>query len=58
MPDFRSLDRPIKELESHLTLQSYIVGYALTLADVADLQSGVLFTETKWQPPSVGTAST
>lgn len=35
MPDFRSLDRPIKELESHLTLRSYVVGYALTLADVA-----------------------
>ena len=29
------MDRPIKELESHLTLRSYIVGYSLTLADIA-----------------------
>jgi glutamyl-tRNA synthetase len=29
------LDKPIKELESHLTLRSHIVGYSLTLADIA-----------------------
>ncbi|EEH39882.1 glutamyl-tRNA synthetase [Paracoccidioides lutzii Pb01] len=33
--DFKSLDQPMKELDSHLTLRSYIVGYALTLADLA-----------------------
>lgn len=35
VPDFRALDRPMKELESHLTLRSYIVGYSLSLADIA-----------------------
>ncbi|KAB8278486.1 glutamyl-tRNA synthetase [Aspergillus minisclerotigenes] len=33
--DFKALDKPMKELESHLTLRSYIVSYSLTLADVA-----------------------
>ncbi|KAN0085330.1 tRNA synthetases class I (E and Q), catalytic domain containing protein [Elaphomyces granulatus] len=33
--DFKSLDKPIRELEAHLTLRSYIVGYTLTLADIA-----------------------
>ncbi|KAL4799888.1 hypothetical protein BDV19DRAFT_399541 [Aspergillus venezuelensis] len=33
--DFKALDTPIKELESHLTLRSYIVGHAVTLADIA-----------------------
>ncbi|EEP82642.1 glutamyl-tRNA synthetase [Uncinocarpus reesii 1704] len=28
------LDKPLKELDSHLTLRSYIVGYSLTLADI------------------------
>ncbi|KAL4960887.1 tRNA synthetases class I, catalytic domain-containing protein [Aspergillus stella-maris] len=32
--DFRALDTPIQELESHLTLRSYIVGHSLTLADI------------------------
>ncbi|PLB45689.1 glutamyl-tRNA synthetase [Aspergillus steynii IBT 23096] len=34
VPDFQSLDGPIKELESHLSLRSYIVSYSLTLADI------------------------
>ncbi|EEH20063.2 glutamate-tRNA ligase [Paracoccidioides brasiliensis Pb03] len=33
--DFKSLDQPMKELDSHLTLRSCIVGYSLTLADLA-----------------------
>ncbi|WEW55211.1 glutamate--tRNA ligase [Emydomyces testavorans] len=33
-PDFKTLDKPMKELDSHLTLRSYIVGYSLTLADI------------------------
>ncbi|OJD21788.1 glutamate-tRNA ligase [Blastomyces percursus] len=33
--DFKALDQPLKELDSHLTLRSYIVGYSLTLADLA-----------------------
>ncbi|EGE02513.1 glutamyl-tRNA synthetase [Trichophyton equinum CBS 127.97] len=33
-PDFKAMDKPMKELESHLTLRSYIVGYGLTLADL------------------------
>lgn len=33
--DFKSLDQPLKELDSHLTLRSYIVGYSLTFADLA-----------------------
>jgi glutamyl-tRNA synthetase len=32
--DFKSLEMPMKELESHLTLRSYIVGHSLTTADV------------------------
>jgi glutamyl-tRNA synthetase len=35
IPDFKALDKPMKELESHLTLRSHIVGYSLTLADLA-----------------------
>ncbi|KAE8372205.1 hypothetical protein BDV26DRAFT_302124 [Aspergillus bertholletiae] len=33
--DAKALDKPMKELELHLTLRSYIVGYSLTVADVA-----------------------
>ncbi|KAI9044512.1 uncharacterized protein KD926_000423 [Aspergillus affinis] len=33
--DFKCLEQPINELESHLTLRSYIVGYSVTLADIA-----------------------
>ncbi|EDN04054.1 conserved hypothetical protein [Histoplasma mississippiense (nom. inval.)] len=33
--DFKALDKPMKELDSHLTLRSHIVGYSLTLADIA-----------------------
>lgn len=35
VPDFKSLHRTMKELEFHLSLRSYIVGYSLTLADLA-----------------------
>lgn len=31
--DFKAVDKPLKELDAHLTLRSYIVGYAPTLAD-------------------------
>jgi glutamyl-tRNA synthetase len=32
--DYKKLERSIKELDAHLTLRSYIVGYSVTLADV------------------------
>ncbi|KAI5284107.1 hypothetical protein KEM54_001586 [Ascosphaera aggregata] len=32
--DFKSLEQPLKELESHLVLRSHIVNYTLTLADL------------------------
>ena len=32
--DFKALDKPMKELDSHLTLRSHVVGYAMTLADM------------------------
>ncbi|PWY71813.1 glutamyl-tRNA synthetase [Aspergillus sclerotioniger CBS 115572] len=31
---YKALCKPMEELESHLTLRSYIVGYSLTLADI------------------------
>ncbi len=33
--DFKSIEGPLLELDSHLTLRSYIVGYTLTIADIA-----------------------
>lgn len=33
--DFKSIEGPLLELDSHLTLRSYIVGYTLTVADIA-----------------------
>ena len=33
--DFKSLEKPIQELDAHLTLRSYIIGYSFTLADIA-----------------------
>lgn len=33
--DFKSLEGPLLELDSHLTLRSYIVGYTLTVADLS-----------------------
>ncbi|OOF90185.1 hypothetical protein ASPCADRAFT_212175 [Aspergillus carbonarius ITEM 5010] len=32
--DYKALCKPVEELESHLTLRSYMVGYSLTLADI------------------------
>ena len=32
--DFKSIEGPLLELDSHLTLRSYVVGYALTVADL------------------------
>lgn len=32
--DFKALEIPVKELESHLTLRSHMVGYSITLADI------------------------
>ncbi|KAF2116799.1 putative Glutamyl-tRNA synthetase, cytoplasmic [Lophiotrema nucula] len=34
-PDFQSVRKPIDELNDHLTLRSYMVGYSLTVADLA-----------------------
>ena len=34
MSDFPSLEKPVKDLDAHLILRSYIVGHSLTLADV------------------------
>lgn len=33
--DFKSVEGPLLELDAHLTLRSYVVGYTLTPADVA-----------------------
>jgi glutamyl-tRNA synthetase len=33
--DFKSVEGPLLELDAHLTLRSYIVGYSLTVADLA-----------------------
>ena len=33
--DFKSIDTPLHELDAHLTLRSYIVGYTLTIADLS-----------------------
>ena len=33
--DFKSVDEPLLELDAHLTLRSYIVGYTLTIADLS-----------------------
>ena len=33
--DFKSVEGPLLELDAHLTLRSYIVGYALTIADLS-----------------------
>ena len=33
--DFKSVEGPMLELDTHLTLRSYIVGYNLTAADLA-----------------------
>ncbi|KAI9822519.1 MAG: hypothetical protein M1827_000238 [Pycnora praestabilis] len=33
--DFKRLESPLAELDSHLTLRSYVVGYSLTVADLA-----------------------
>ena len=33
--DFKSVEAPLLELDSHLTLRSYIVGYILTVADLS-----------------------
>ena len=34
LPDFNSVDGPLLELDAHLTLRSYVVGYTLTIADL------------------------
>ena len=33
--DFKSVEKPLHELDAHLTLRSYVVGYNLTIADLA-----------------------
>ena len=33
--EFKSLEGPLLELDSHLTLRSYLVGYTLTVADLS-----------------------
>ena len=32
--DFKSVEKPLFELDSHLTLRSYIIGYSLSVADL------------------------
>lgn len=33
--DFKSVEGPLLELDSHLTLRSYVVGYSITVADLS-----------------------
>ncbi|KAH8688865.1 glutamyl-tRNA synthetase [Talaromyces proteolyticus] len=33
-PDFKTVEQSVSELDSHLVLRSYVVGYSLTLADI------------------------
>ena len=33
--DFKSVEKPLYELDAHLTLRSYVVGYTLTIADLS-----------------------
>jgi len=33
--DFKSVEGPLHELDAHLTLRSYVVGYELTVADLS-----------------------
>lgn len=33
--DFKSVEAPLQELDAHLTLRSYIVGYSLSVADLS-----------------------
>jgi len=33
--DFKSVEGPLHELDAHLTLRSYVVGYDLTVADLS-----------------------
>ena len=33
--DFKTVEAPLLELDAHLTLRSYIVGYTLTVADLS-----------------------
>lgn len=33
--DFKTIERPLLELDSHLTLRTHIVGYSLTVADLS-----------------------
>ena len=32
--DFKSVEGPLHELDSHLTLRSYVIGYTLSVADL------------------------
>ncbi|PGH05301.1 glutamate-tRNA ligase [Blastomyces parvus] len=34
MLEFKALEKPLAELQSHLTLRSFVVGYSMTLADL------------------------
>ncbi|EGE00110.1 glutamyl-tRNA synthetase [Trichophyton tonsurans CBS 112818] len=43
--DFKSIEQPLNELECHLTLRSFIVGYSLTLADII---FSLIETENPW----------
>lgn len=59
--DFKSLEGPLLELDSHLTLRSYVVGYTLTAADLsvwgairgnkigyAAIKKGTMFNVSRW----------
>ncbi|CEP09578.1 hypothetical protein [Parasitella parasitica] len=57
--DFKSLDATYKELNKHLTLRSYIVGYHVTIADLViwgTLRSSPVFARiVKTKPETLGT---
>ncbi|KAL8958835.1 MAG: hypothetical protein Q9183_005760, partial [Haloplaca sp. 2 TL-2023] len=59
--DFKSVEGPLLELDSHLTLRSYVVGYSLTPADLvvwgairgnkvayAAIKKGAMVNVTRW----------
>ncbi|KAI4094523.1 MAG: hypothetical protein LQ339_007484 [Xanthoria mediterranea] len=59
--DFKSIEGPLLELDHHLTLRSYVVGYTLTAADLAvwgairgnkiayaAIKKGVMINVTRW----------
>ena len=59
--DHKSIENPLQELDAHLTLRSYIVGYSLSAADLvvwgairgnkiafAAVKKGAIFNVSRW----------